>query len=444
MPLPRLSVSVSWLATILLSVVCAQFVLAQDPREVVRARWHEIGDPAILYLAPSPYSPAPAGRQIDQPKAKELTKLAREAAELGEAALAIRLATEAAYWDPDCDEARTILGYEQHEGQWLTPFQLRMARRGEEWHPRFGWVAPADLPRYEQGERKRGRRWVTVEMDASQHETIGRGWQVRTDNFVVTTNHSLEAGAALVAKLEELYQVWQQLFADYHMTATELRRRFEAGQTPGPRSRPFSVLYHRSREEYIAELSQRQPRIGETLGIYFDQFREAHFYFVPGEDNDPTLYHEAVHQLFYESIRSIKGPGQRDNFWVVEGAALYFETLRRHEDPDLGVRFTIGQRDAGRLPVAIERLTKDGYYIPLATLVSLGQRDFQQRDDLPRLYGQATGIATWLMADPMRQRTFVDYLKAFYTGRTEPTTLATLLEKTYPQLDAEFREFLSR
>ncbi len=431
-------------AAMLLLVACAQLAHAQDARETIAARWHEIGNPQVLYLAPNPYSPAPAGRQIDKEKASELTELAQQAADAGEAALAIRLATEAVHWDPDCGAARAILGYEQVEGQWLTPYQARMAKRGEEWHPQFGWIDPANLARYAQGERLHNRRWVTAEIDAAQHQTIARGWQVRTDHFAVTTNHSLEAGVALAARLEELYQVWQQLFADYHMSAAELRRRFESGQAPGVRSRPFNVLYHRSREEYVRDLTQRQPRISETLGIYFDQFREAHFYFVPGGDNDATLYHEAAHQLFYESIRSVRGPGQRDNFWVVEGAALYFETLRRHEDPEQGIHFTIGERDAGRLPVAIERLTKDGYYVPLATLAAMGQRDFQQRDDLSRLYGQATGIATWLMATPERQRVFVDYLKAFYTGRTEPTTLSSLMNATYPDLDAEFREFLSK
>src|SRR5690606_30760956 len=112
----------------------------------------------------------------------------------------------------------------------------------------------------------------------------------------------------------------------------------------------------------------------------------------------------------------IKSPGTRDNFWVLEGAALYFETLRRHDDPEQGDYYTIGDRDAGRLPVAIERLTKNNYYVPLGTLVTLGQRDLQQRDDLARLYGQATGVATYFMATPERRKVFVEYLRAFYAG----------------------------
>jgi hypothetical protein len=434
------------MSLLLVLATCCAPACAEEPLDAIYKKWQEIGDPQRLYAAADPYtSPEQqvATPSVDPAKSKELAALALEAAHLGEAALALRLATEAVHWDGDNAQARQWLGYEKRGDKWLTPFQLRMHEKRLDWHPRYGWIEPADLPRYEAGERKMGRRWVTAEIDAAQHQTITRGWQVRTDHFVVTTNHSLEAGAALAGELEGLYQIWQQLFADFHISATELKNRFEEGQTPGVQSRPFKVIYHRSRDQYITELVDRQPRIGETLGIYFDQYREAHFYFVAAGDNRPTLYHEGVHQLFQESTRAVKSPGARDNFWVLEGAALYFETLRRQDDPEQGPYYTIGQRDAGRLPVAIERLTKDNYYIPLATLVTLGQRDLQQRDDLPRLYGQATGVATYFMATPERRKVFVDYLKTFYAGKTDATTLSTLAGKTYPDLDAEIREFLS-
>src|SRR5690606_103402 len=91
---PSTSAAARRLATLLMFVACAQFARAQDAREAITARWQEIGNPKVIYLAPSPYSPAPAGRKVDKAKAGELTSLARRAAEAGEAALAIRLATE--------------------------------------------------------------------------------------------------------------------------------------------------------------------------------------------------------------------------------------------------------------------------------------------------------------------------------------------------------------
>ena len=40
------------------------------------------------------------------------------------------------------------------------------------------------------------------------------------------------------------------------------------------------------------------------------------------------------------------------NFWIVEGIATYFETLREHRDAATGLYYTIGESSAGRLPAA--------------------------------------------------------------------------------------------
>lgn len=417
---------------------------ADDSLDAIHQQWAEIGTTQRLYLASDPYTPAvDASRPADPDRAAQLVALAERAAALNEAALALRLATEALHHDPDCEPARTVLGYTRSGQAWLTPYQLRMEQRGLVWHPEFAWIAPEDAKRYAKGERRLGRRWITQEIDQRRHESIASGWQVRTDNFIVTTNHSLEAGAHLAAQLEQLYQIWQQLFADFHTTGTQLRKRFEAGQVPGVRARPFSVIYHRSRDEYISHLRDRQPRIAETLGIYFDRQREAHFFFAPDLDTQATLYHEGVHQLFQESTRGVRGAGANDNFWLLEAAAVYFETLRPHKTPE-GNYFTIGEMDAGRIPVARQRLLGEGYYVPLAELVPFGQQAYQQRDDLARLYGQSAALATFFMATPDRHRVFVEYLRRFYAGKTDPGTLSELTGKTYPELDTEFREFMAR
>ena len=34
------------------------------------------------------------------------------------------------------------------------------------WHEKFGWLAKANVPRYEQGERLSAGRWVSEEADA--------------------------------------------------------------------------------------------------------------------------------------------------------------------------------------------------------------------------------------------------------------------------------------
>lgn len=424
---------------------------AADSVEKIRTEWSALRatpSPAFghrLNIAPDAYCPRPE-RPADRDRAEHLYALARRAAEQGEAALALRLATDAVQADTDFESARRVLGYERYEDRWLTSYQLRMAKRGKQWHDEFGWIEPEDLSRYEAGERKQGRVWVPAEIDARKHSDIAKGWQIRTDHFAVTTNHSLSEAARLAGRLEELFQVWRQLFADFYIDDGELSARFEKSRVPGVRSRPFQVVLHRNREQYVRHLITRQPRIAETIGIYFDREREAHF-FVAAEASsagaDATLYHEAVHQLFQESERKRREAGGGDNFWAIEGVATYFESLGRHADNEYGVYFTIGEPNAGRLPAARQRLLEEGYRVPLAELVLLGKGDLQTRRDLAPLYSQAAGLATFFMADDELRPAFAEYLKRLYAGRTEPATLAELTGKTYAELDAKYRAFLS-
>ena len=53
---------------------------------------------------------------------------------------------------------------------------------------------------------------------------------------------------------------------------------FAGDRNARTQSRPFRVFYYRDQDEYVDALRRRQPRIAETLGIYFDTTREAHFF----------------------------------------------------------------------------------------------------------------------------------------------------------------------
>ncbi|MEM1304851.1 MAG: hypothetical protein AAGG46_08135, partial [Planctomycetota bacterium] len=170
---------------------------------------------------------------VNPQRAEQLFEQGRAAAESGEVSAALQLATAALRHDPNHAGARQVLGYENVGGRWLTAFQRKQVERGFVWGPRFGWVRADDLPRYEAGERppSRGRRWVSAAADAERHALIEEGWRVRTDHFQVTTNHSLEAAAVIGAELEQLFQVWRQLFAGYYLGDAEVRARFVGTRT---------------------------------------------------------------------------------------------------------------------------------------------------------------------------------------------------------------------
>ncbi len=382
-------------------------------------------------------------RRLRLERADALFALAKQAADAGERSLAFLWATETLHENPDHADARRVLGYTKYEGEWLTEYGRKMAEEGKCWHPRHGWIAPADVARYDAGERLDGGQWISAEDDARRHDDLDNGWRLRTDHFQVTTNHSLEEAASLAARLERFYQVWRQLFAGFYLTEREVRQLFAGDRDARQRSRPFRVFYHRDQDQYNAALVRRQPRIAETLGIYFDVTREAHFF--AGEAQDPgTLYHEAVHQLFQESRSAARHVGELANFWVIEGIATYFETLTEHDGSSGGPYYTIGEASAGRLPAAKRRLLEDGYYLPLARFVRLDKSDLQQRPDLRQVYSQAAGMATFLMDGQggRYREPLVRYLVTVYGGRDEARSLARATGRNYRELDGEYRQFM--
>jgi hypothetical protein len=409
----------------------------------------------LLFIASDEYSPAAvpqlSTRTSREKYADALFNLAKEAADAGQSSLAFQWATETLRENPDHADARRVLGYTERNGKWLTPYGVKMYDIGKVWDSQKGWVAV----------KPSGTVVPEARVDPSRHADIKNGWQVRTDHFFVTTNHSLAAGAELAERLERLYQIWRQLFAGFYYSEQEVKGLFGGGRVARVPVRQFRVFYHRNRADYVNSLSRRQPRIGETLGIYFDASSEAHFFAddkTATEENKEskeehastlneaaiaTLNHEAVHQLFQESKPAARRIGDSANFWVIEGVATYFESLTEHNDPKAGQYYTIGEMSEGRLPAARERL-HDNYYVPLADLTKLGKDELQQRDDAVKLYSQSSGLAAFLLngADGRYREPMVRYLQAVYTRHDNDQMLAEVTGTSYSELDKAYRRFM--
>ncbi len=413
--------------------------------------WHLRRDPHRLYLfVTGPATLTHAAGTDEQPaweakfwelrrrQAEQLYQLAKQAAAQGKLSQAMIWLGEALREDPHHRAARLAMGYVEHQERWQTPYAARMIDQGKVWHPEFGWITKDDLARYVGGERPVGARWLAVDNAQQQRARIDRGWRVQTEHYDVRTNDRLVAGVQLATQLEHLQQVWTQVFAGYAMRPAEVRHRFA---TPGRSVRPTKrhrVVYYRTREEYNQALRSRQSNIEITLGIYFDREQTAYF-FAGNDQHSGTLYHEATHQLFQETRRAARHVGQRDNFWIVEGIAAYFESLSASDG-----YYTLGGMDAGRVPKARERVLDGGFYLPLARLVEMGKGDLQRHPAIAKIYTQAAGTATFLMHyDGGRYReALVKYLQAVYSGKAEPATLARLTGANYAELDQQYRQYL--
>ncbi|WP_168205438.1 DUF1570 domain-containing protein [Bythopirellula goksoeyrii] len=400
----------------------------------------------VLFAVPDLYSAESESRNVsdaDRNSAAASFARARKFCDEGDVGAALRWTARTLMFDPDHTDARRVLGYEKYNDTWAGAFALRQLEAGNIWNREFGWIAAEDLPRYEAGERPLGKKWISAEADARRHASIDDGWRVRTDHFQVTTNDSPASAVELATRLEETHQVWLQLCAGFFLDANDLKKRFEGKSSSSYRIKPFQVKYYRTRGEYNDDLIRQQPRIGMTLGIYFDTNRTTNFF--AGKEQDPgTITHEAVHQFFQESAPAARNVGGLSNVWIIEGIACYFESLTPMRVAEGKQAFTIGTPNAGRLPAAYQRCILDDYYIPLADLCKLGTTDLQRRKDIAPLYSQSAGLATFFMhyEDGIYRPALMKYLQLIYAGRDKPTTLQEVTGQSFAELDKQYREYL--
>ena len=372
-------------------------------------------------------------------QARELFSLAQQAIRDGRVSLAFELIHETVRLDPDHAAGRRLLGYQQFDGKWLTPYAVRKQRAGQVWHPRFGWLPRKHVEAYEAGKRFLAGRWVDADEEAAVRHDMRRAWRVETEHFIIRTNHSLEAGVALGEKLEALHRVWWQLFVRYFADAAQLQRFFRSRRSPLRSDVQHRVVYFRNLSEYQQAMRPFVPdNVKVTSGIYLNDRRTAYF-FHDKQHAPNTVYHEATHQLFAETRPVSPVMGLRANFWVVEGVACYMESFAEEAD-----RYRLGGRDAVRLSDARFRALRDKLYIPLAELVKMGREEFQHHPQIAKIYSQSAGLAHFLMHDAQGayRDALVAYLLAVYTGRDRPQTLAQLTGLSFEALDSRYHAFL--
>ncbi len=417
------------------------WIRPRDPNKLyVPVLPREVGSPDLPAEAPADVVEW-TGRlfRLKRDQADALFDLARRAMRAKRASLAFDLALAAIRENPDHEAIRRLLGYQEHLGQWHTLYEIGRLRAGQVWHERFGWIPKSYVDRYEQGQRYCRGRWISAEEDARLHGDIRSGWDIRTEHYIIRTNHSLEAGVELGRKLEELYDVWRQLFVRFYADEAQVAALFAGGRRSRPAARrPHSVVYFRDREDYVRGLRAGFPNIELSIGVYADKMRRAYFH-AGDEYERRTLLHEATHQLFHESRPVPPSVGRERNFWIVEGVAVYMETLRRENG-----YYVLGGFEDDRMVAARERLLNDNFYVPLAELTTYGMERLQGHERRATLYSQASGLTHFLVHyDHGRYRdALVAYLSAVYSGRDTPGTLAQLAGTSYSELDRQYRQFM--
>lgn len=377
--------------------------------------------------------------------AKDLYQLSRRALHAEHLSYALQLVQEVVHHDPDHKLARGLLGFVQVGNEWLTPFAAEMQRKKYVDHPRFGWIPQNQVERYEAGERLVKSRWMTVAKEAEIRRDFNNAWEARSEHFLVKTNHSLEKAVEISRALEDFYAFFRQTFTPFFSTPDQLRKLFE-GQAQVSRGglRPHEVHYYRTRLEYNERLRKYIPQIDMTNGLYRPADRTAYFFHDPDLVNESTMFHEATHQMLYETGRD-REIAQKSDFWIVEGIACYMESYSR---ADQGA--SLGDPRFERFSTARRRYLKDDYYVPLKQFVQPGMSAFQLNEKLAWNYQQSAGLAEFFMDahDGKYRDALMDYLCDIYSTndlrREGPQGLDELTGISYGELDKEYGDFVRR
>jgi hypothetical protein len=370
--------------------------------------------------------------------------IARKAVRKGQAGLAFVLALDAVQANPDYEPIRRLLGYQKYRDRWRTLFEARKLRAGFVYSDKFGWMPKASLARYEKGDRYCDGRWITAEEDAERHSDIRSGWDIETEHYIIRTDHSIEAAVALGVKLERLNRIWQRIFIRYYASETDVVALFD-GRLRSAMLSPtkHEVYYFRDRDDYNRSLRSLESNIEITSGLYWSPpglNKLGRAYFFAGKDSDDRImYHEATHQLFHESRTVSPSAGHSGNFWIIEGVAMFMESLRREDGYDV-----LGGFDDIRLHAARYRFLHDKFYVPLGDFVDFGALKLQTDPRVRTLYSQAAGLTHFLIYyDNARYRdALVAYLSLVYAARDDHDTLSKLTGTDYRELDRQYRKFL--
>lgn len=334
--------------------------------------------------------------------AKQLFALARANAEAGGGTRAYQLLHEVLWHDPQHSDARRALAPD-------LSFAERIARRaGTRTHRDFGW---------------RPRKY----------------WQIESAHYRITTSHSAEAGVELARKLELLHTVWRQVFFRYWSASESLAERIAGGNARLGTRKKMDVVLFRDRDEYIEQLQRHEPQIAMSLGYYMYGRQTAFFY--AGDDSiEPTWFHEATHQLFQELGEAVDNVGDSSNFWLVEGIAVYMESLVAFDG-----YCTLGGFDADRLQYARARALSGQFYMPLAEMVALGREALQKHEEIGRIYTQAAGIVHYLMNGDhgANRESLIDFVTLLYLARARSDSLTRLSGKGLDELDKGYLAYLA-
>lgn len=255
------------------------------------------------------------------------------------------------------------------------------------------------------------------------NENGQKRYRIQTENYDIIAPR-IEDGKLIGERLENLFDVWTLLAAEFGKESKK-----------EPVQQRLRVILYRNQQEYRLNLYRLEPLIAETNGLYFEPRKTVYFF----SADEPVLLHEGTHQILAEHFFPEKTHVFRSNFWIVEGIALFMQTLKVEEK-----RYTVGDILANRLYSAKVYRFEWNHNLPIQKLTAMSKEYIQNSRDLQKIYSQSATLTHWLMfAEEGRYRAVLfELLRRTYLGTAKPETLSELTGLSYEELDKKYTEFL--
>jgi Protein of unknown function (DUF1570)/Leucine Rich repeat len=237
-------------------------------------------------------------------------------------------------------------------------------------------------------------------------------------HFSIATQGSAKQASDIARLCEQTYSIWRQIFFSHWCRAESLQRSIRSKiALDVPHQPKFQVIVFRNRDAYVKQLQQIEPNVAVSTGYYSPKWK-AVFCYWDESTSMATLRHELTHQFFSQSSSEEKVPPEqlRSDFWIVEGLALYMESIQIESGAGFDVA-TLGGWDAARLQPARYRRLHDESWIPWDEFRRADSERFRSGEEIKAWYSQAAGLTHfWMDRNADERQAFIEYALSVYRG----------------------------
>jgi len=249
-------------------------------------------------------------------------------------------------------------------------------------------------------------------------------FRILTDSYNISANGAKDGNLA-GERLEHLFHIWTLLATEF-LDVPKIE----------PVPLRHQVVLHRNEQEYRQQIRRIDPFIRQRTNGYYSAPRKTAYFYAP---ESKVLFHEGTHQIFLEHFFRENKPAFRNNFWAIEGIALFMETLKIEEEC-----YRIGDILDNRLYAAKVYQFGRNYNLPIRKLTAMSAEEIQASREILSIYSQSAALVHWLMfaAEGNYRKHFFELLRRTYLDSAKPETLSELTGLSYEELDKKYVEFL--